>query len=453
MLRRMRFRNIPLTLAMVSCTCLPAMRGEHSSDTSAKGAPVPSVSLPLESFGYRPKLNAMALRAGYTSATVSFIDNDHVLLTYSARKLLKRSPDQREGDDDHAVRAEVVHLPDGKVVRETEWIMHDRAPYIWPLGSGRFLLRERGDLYMLDPMHGSDAKTLEKQLLIRSEDEIETIQFSPSHDLLLVETSPAMKVGDDPDEKKDRPVSAKFYRISTAADGSLRLSSRGEAVARDAFSIAFTSTGVLQTVKEDRTHWGFDFHPFVGKSMELAGFTSTCRPHSIFVSDAEFFAYGCRGGDDRRLLGGFNLLAEAKWVFTLDDPPLWLAVDTAPANGRFAVRSTLTTSPAQDTDRLDHDEIRGEEVRVYGSREGEELLRVVCSPAQRPGGNFALSPDGLKLAVLAETNLQIYNLPPISPEDRKLHEREQAALQGLKAAAEANIAAFLTRAEDSPSGR
>jgi hypothetical protein len=444
----MQFRNISLTLALAGFACLPPARAEV--DSAAKPLPVPSVSLPLENFGYRPKLNAMALRAGYTSATVSFIDNDHVLLTFSARKLLTRSPDQRESDDDHAVRAEVIHLPDGKVVREAEWRMHDRAPYLWSLGNGKFLLRERGDLYTVDPLRG-DATTIARQRLFRSDDDIETIQFSPSHDLMLVETSPPLKVGDDPDEKKDRPVSAKFYRIATDDTGNVRLISRGEAVARDAFSIAFTSTGVLQTVKEDRTHWGFDFHPFVGKNIELAGFTSTCRPRSIFVSDAEFFAYGCRGGDDRRLLGGFNLLAEAKWVFTLDDPPLWLAVDAAPANGRFAVRSTLTTSAVQEADRLGNDEIRGEEVRVYGSREGEELLRVMTSPAQRPGGNFALSPDGLKLAVLAETNLQVYRLPPISAEDRKLHEREQAALQGLKAAANANIAAFLSRPDDSAS--
>ena len=440
----MLYRHISLTLVTSVCACLPMSRAEDAGASKALAASF--IALPLENFGYRPTLNSMALRAGYTSATISFIDNDHVLLTFSARKLLKRSPDQREGDDDHAVRAEVIHLPDGKVVRETEWRMHDRAPYLWPLANGRFLLRERGDLYTFDPLRGPGA-TFERQRLFHSTDDIETIQFSPSRDLLLVETSPAPKVGDDVEEQKSRPVSAKFYRVSTDSAGGLRLVSRGEAVARDPFTIAFTSTGVLETVREDRTHWGFDFHPFAGKNIELAGFTSTCRPHSIFVSDAEFFAYGCRGGDDRRLLGGFNLLAEAKWVFTLDDPPLWLAVETAPANGRFAVRSTLTTSQAQESDRLDHDEIRAEEVRVYGSRQGEELLRVVCSPAQRPGGNFALSPDGLKLAVLAETNLRVYSLPPISSEDRKLHEREQAALGGLKAAADANIAAFLTRSD------
>ena len=448
---RMQVRNISLALAVAGVACLPVTRAEHAD--AARALPVAAVSLPLESYGYRPKLNAMALRAGYTSATVSFIDNDHVLLTFSARKLLKRSADQRDGDDDHAVRAEVIHLPDGKLVRETEWRMHDRAPYLWALGDGRFLLRERGDLFTLDPLGINAGTTFGRHLLIHSEEDIESLQLSPSHDLLLLETSPAAKVGDDPDEQKERPVSARFYRVSTDASGTLRLASRGEAVAKSSFSIAFTSTGVLQTVREDKTHWGFDFHPFSGKNIELAGFTSTCRPHSIFVSDAEFFAYGCRGGEDRRLLGGFNLLGEAKWVFTLDDPPLWLSVEASPASGRFAVRSTLTTAPAQDTDRLDHDEIRGEEVRVYGSREGEELLRVICSPAQRPGGNFALSPNGLKLAVLAYTDLQVYNLPPIPPEDRKLHEREQAALQGLKAAADANIAAFLSRVGDTPAGK
>ena len=225
----MRFRNISLTLAVVGLSCLLPARAEDES--ASKSSPAPSISLPLDNFGYRPKLNSMALRAGYTSATISFIDNEHVLLTFSARKLLKRSPEQREGDDDHAVRAEVIQLPDGKVVRETEWRMHDRAPYLWSLGNGKFLLRERGDLYTVDPLRG-DEKTINKQRIFRSDDDIETIQFSPSHDLLLVETSPATKVGDDPDDRKDRPVSAKFYRVATDESGNLRLISRGEAVAR-----------------------------------------------------------------------------------------------------------------------------------------------------------------------------------------------------------------------------
>lgn len=415
----------------------------------AKAVPSPPVvSFPLETFGFRPGSSAIALRSGYTSATVSFIDTEHLLLTFSARKLMPRASDQREGDDDHTVRAEVIHLPDGRVMRETEWRMHDRAPYLWPLANGRFLLRERGDLYSLDPLGSFQPEHLGRRMLLHSENDIQAVQLSPSRDLLLLETTATRKIGDDPDDRRQLPVSVDFFRVGLADDGSVRLMERGHAISKNPFSITFTSMGVLQTVKEDRMHWGFDFHPYSGKNIELAGFTSTCKPSSIFVSDAEFFAYGCRGGEERRLMGGFNLLAEAKWVFTLDDAPLWLGISSAPGTGRFAVRNTLTTAPAQDTDRLSQDEIRAQEVRVYSSREGQELLRVICSPAQRPGGNFTLSPDGLKLVVLHGAMLEVYNLPAVTAEDRKLYEREQTVLVPLRSSANANVAVSLTRSTE-----
>ncbi len=391
--------------------------------------------------------NPMALHAGFINGTVHFIDSNHLLLTFSARKLMKRSPEQREGDDDHTVRAEVIHLPDGKIVRETEWRMHDRAPYLWPLGNGRFILRERGDLFSLDPLGSHEAAELGRRLLWKSGDEIQSVQLSPGRDLLLLETAPPARIGDDPDEKQERSVTAHFYHL-IVENGTVILANRGRAKAHDAFTLAFTSMGVLQAVREDRMHWGFDFHPYKGQNLELGGFTSTCRPRSVFVSDTEFFAYGCRGGEDRRLMGGFNLLAEARWVFTLDDPPLWLAVDASPATGRFAVRNTLTTVPAQESDRLSSSELRAQEVRVYSSREGDELLRVICSPEQRPGGNFSLSGDGLKLAVLHAGQLEVYDLPPVSNEDRKLHEREQAVLGPLRPAEEVDVAAALAGTED-----
>ena len=394
----------------------------------------------------------MALRAGYTNATVHFIDADDILLTFSTRKLMLRSPEQREGDDDHTVRAEVVHLPDGKVLRETEWRMHDRSPYLWPMGNGRFLLRERSDLYSLDPMGSFTPEHLGRRMLLHSVEDLDSIQVSPGHDLLLLETTPARRIGDDPEEKRERPVTASFYRVTLEGDGALKLTSRGHASSHDPFSMAFTSTGVLQTVREDRMHWGFDFRTFGGKNIELAGFTSTCRPRSIFISDAEFFAYGCRGGEDRRLMGGFNLLADAKWVFTLDDAPLWLSVETAPEVGRFAVRNTVTGVAAQEADQLEHGEIRMQEVRVYSDRDGEELIRVDCTPTQRPGGNFALSPDGLRLAILRGGQLEIYLLPPVSPEDRKLHAREQAALVPLKPAADTDVALSLSSKSEKSDG-
>ncbi len=444
MFRQLNSRALFICILVTASVC--AARILHAAGGAPKRVASPSVSLSLETYGFRPGSGPMALHAGYANATIDFIDSNDVLLTFSVRKLMKRLPTQRETDDDHTVRAEVIHLPDGKVVRETEWRVHDRAPYLWPLGRGRFILRERSDLFTLEPLGSHQPSEFGRRLLWKSDDEIEAVQLSPMRDLLLVETAPPIRIGDDTDDKKERPVTARFYRVLDEGDHVL-LSSRGRVRAHDAFSLAFTSTGVLQTVREDRTHWGFDFHPYKGENIELGGFTSTCRPHSVFTSDTEFFAFGCRGGEDRRLLGGFNLLAEARWVFTLDDPPLWLATESSPSTGRFAVRNTLTTSPAQESDRLDRGELRAQEVRVYSSREGDELLRVVCSPEQKPRGNFSLSSDGLRLAVLHGDQLEIYDLQPLSGEDRKLLEREQSVLGRLHPAAEADIAEALTDRE------
>ena len=160
--------------------------------------------------------------------------------------------------------------------------MHDRAPYLWTLGGGRFLLRIRNNLYSLDPMGSYDPLHLGQRLLIENEDDLETLQFSPQHDLMLLETTPARKIGDDPTDQKERPVSVFFYGVTLQPDGSVRLTNRGRAGTKNTFTLSFTSMGVLETVHEDRNHWGFDFHGYNGAKMELGGFTSTCRPISMF---------------------------------------------------------------------------------------------------------------------------------------------------------------------------
>ena len=44
-----------------------------------------------------------------------------------------------------------------------------------------------------------------------------------------------------------------------------------------------------------------------------------------------------------------------------------------------------------------------QEVRVYQTYSGKQIFRTDCTPIIRAGQNFALSPDGLRLAVVRET--------------------------------------------------
>lgn len=408
-------RGLSFWLGVLAC-CTPA-----SAATKTVGPAMLEARIPLEKVGFHPVLAAIIVREGYSMSTVDLIDDEHVLVTFNARKLIPRlHEDEEERHQDRLIKAVVLHLPDGRVVHETEWRTHDHNQYLWPLDRGHYLLRQGNVLTRITPLHG-----FEREPLLESRRPIETLLLSPAHDMLLVETSPEHHIGDDPTVPlADAKIEATFYSIREGARPTLHI--RAVTAEDHAFTAAFTSRGLLSEVREDREHWGFDFHPFGGKPIELAGFTSTCQPQAEFVSDAEFIATGCRGGTDRRLLAGFDLAAQANWVFTVDDTPVWPALSAAPGSGRFAVRTTVVNGGAQETDHISPEQVTGQQVRVYSFRDGKELLRVAVGPVQRPSQNFSLSPDGRRLAVLHDADLELYKLPAQTAEEIKEERHEEA---------------------------
>lgn len=421
--------SLPVCFAAAAYGSGAPATGAMAGASAPRPAPAtPAYSIPLDSLGYRPVTAVMLLREGYAHNTLDFIDNDNVLLTFAAHKLVPRDQDDPEGDQDRFIEAVVVHLPDGQVVRQAEWRVHDQARYLWPLTHGRFLLRIRNELFFFDPNRPHN--TMHRHSMLKPDGELAAVQVSPDGATVLVQTTPKRHIGDDPTQPIDRPpVQATFYRVSED-EHPLLIEFATTQVSRPVV-VPFTSRGFLDTVKEDRQHWGFDFHPFAGGKIELAGLTSTCRPEAEWVSESTFIATGCRGLDDRRLLSGFDMLAQANWVFTTDDPPLWSALSTASGDsGRFAFRNAQESGVAsQDEDHpVDH---HTQTVRVYEFQGGTELLRVPVVPAQRAGLNFDLSPDGQHLAVLQDRALEVYNLPPLSPENRREQAREQEAIEKI----------------------
>ena len=104
--------------------------------------------------------------------------------------------------------------------------------------------------------------------------------------------------------------------------------------------------------------------------------------------------------------------------------------------------------------------VSGQEVQVYQSYNGKQLFRMDCSPVERAGQNFALSDDGLRLAVVREstvhhaatkdydaytersTAVEVYPLPPLTDKDRAA---VQAAQAGAPADSGARIDVSLAR--------
>ena len=380
--------------------------------------------------------------------TVNFVDATHLLFTYNARSLMSRLPDEDPMDDDRNVAAVLLELPTGKVLARTEFRTHDHDKYLWPLSQGRFLLRLKSRLVVIEPNKQSDP--FKEQTFADLKRRIGYIAVSPEGDLVTVETIPKRKPearltgaaasqaalnatipgykpppppplepdpDEDPLERRD-PVQIHFYRVlPKPAENRVVVQAAGVVYSPSVINIPATAEGYLSAAKESASSWDFDFHNHTGKKVDLAVFDSSCAPRAIFITRSDFVAFGCRGADSQGL-GGFNLRGEHNWITAFSDHSLPPTLVSAPAAGRFAYSRTIVSSNLLDPDNLVPELITAQEVTVLQAHDGRQLLKVQTSPVQRVGENYDLSPDGLELVTVRDGNLNLYRLPPLSGKDQ-----------------------------------
>ena len=108
----------------------------------------------------------------------------------------------------------------------------------------------------------------------------------------------------------------------------------------------------------------------------------------------------------------------------------------APEAGRFALGRTIVGIPMPDDAALTSAAVTSQDVRVYQMHTGRQLFRIDCTPVERSGQNFDISPDGLRLGVIREAEIrhkgdagspantsksagvEVYALPPLTNQDR-----------------------------------
>jgi len=417
---------------MLVCLTLPVA-------TLAARGPEPVVRLPLEAMGYQ-QLQTGAMLEGASMLTVHFVDESHLLVTFGVRRLMPREEDDPPDDVDHVIGARLVEIPSGRVIASTEWRMHDQGQYLWALGHGRFLLRIRDHLSVIAPMRAAmPENAFEETPFLKLERHIVGIVVSADDDLLTLETVEKVKPGQATvyTGPNPAPVQVNFYRLSsTGPDGSmLQVAAAGVVRAKAAFVLPITTGGFLDVAAGGRDKWLFNFDTHGGKVNELAEWDTTCFPHVTFVSHSEFVAFGCRGSTEKQEIGSFNLRGEQGWQQSFYDTHVSTSFGFAPGSGRFAL-GRIVAGANVDLSSLSPSGVTSEEVRVYQTYSGKLLFKMDCSPVERTGQNFALSADGMKVAVVRETavfhpanhdqeaytvraaSLEVYALPELTEKDR-----------------------------------
>jgi hypothetical protein len=202
--------------------------------------------------------------------------------------------------------------------------------------------------------------------------------------------------------------------------------------------IPANSAGYISVVDQGQQHWAFDFNTYDGKKKELAPFDSTCRPSPILVSRGQFVAFGCHLSHTPQVIGGFNMRGEEMWEQSMQETYLAPSFSYATAAGRFAFSRMLTHTSLVTDETISPELVVGQSIIVYQTETGRQILHVDATPVARAGQNFALSPDGLSLAVIRTDALEIYSLPPLTGKEReavKLAEEAAPRAEGAPSSA------------------
>jgi hypothetical protein len=172
-------RTVARLLLLVVCGCTLA-RASFAAEVEA-ALPQPVAHIDLVPLGYGG-LSAAARQSGGSNLSVDFLDGRHVLVTFNPKKLFKRLPDCPPTHADRLIHAVVMEVPSGRVVKETDWYLHDLRGYVWNMGGGRVLLRRLNKLYEVD-------SNLTEKLVFDSPKELLWVSVTPDGKQLIVETS------------------------------------------------------------------------------------------------------------------------------------------------------------------------------------------------------------------------------------------------------------------------
>jgi hypothetical protein len=371
----------------------------------ADAQPAPALRIDVAPLGYIPP-GAFYLTYRLSSATLHFIDNDHLLFTFRTGGLLRRLPSDRPGDDDQQIRAVVLDAHTGKVIRQAEWRMHDRAQYLWPFADGKFVVRVRDTLYLTD-----DSLALTPWLAFDTT--LREIQVSPDRRMMVLER-------DDPSKQApslaegDLPPSRNPVKVEIVAAGA-----HAATVIRDtdsAVNVPVIGDGILDVLEGGAmgTYAVRDV-PFAGKPRILAEVKSNCQPSVEPLSARVALVVGCYLEGDDRPVAAVTIDGRELWRDRWQNKYIWGWFTFAENGSRFAYESVQVSHPISAFDALDQDDIAAQLVGVYDTESGKLVLVRDTSPILTAGQNVALSPDGMRFAVLRNGAIELYDLPPVSP--------------------------------------
>ena len=402
-----RWRPACLVSLLLFLAAGTAQAREHES------GPQPALRIPVESLGYRPP-GKLYLLARYSSSSLDFLDSTHLLLTFRRPRLILR--EQGSGGLDQSIQAVVLELPTGKVVAQDQWLLHDRGRYLWRLADNKILLRMGSDLYESD-------SRLQLKPLYRSPTDVEEVELSPDGRLLVVESELERHTPEEHERLARQaaltgggpPAEDVQIRMLRLDQPKLMLSAHANA----AGDLPATVDGFFSQEKVGETDWNVRFHPYekaepTGGDI-VAHVDSACDPSEKVLSAQSILILSCPHGHDDRFVSAYSLSSHKLWDGRWQSNFTWPAFRMAQSGTSVAISWIAVNHPVSAAAPINDEDVQNQVLSVLDSQTGSLRLAVLLKPIVSAGGNFALSADGNRLAVLNHGEIEVYDLPAPAP--------------------------------------
>jgi hypothetical protein len=397
-------------LGLVLClAAAPAMARDHDN------GPKPAVQIPVEPLGYRPS-GKLYLLARYSSSSLDFLDPTHVLLTFREPHLLLR---QQSSDGlDQVVQADVLELPTGKVVAQDEWLLHDRARYLWKLGEDRMMLRIGSRLFEVDDK-------LHMKGLYQSPTELEEVEVSPNGKLLVVQDEAEKHTTEEHDRLMRQaalrggtpPPEDVQVRMIRLDQPKLVLNAHADA----AGDVPANMDGFYIQKQRKEDEWDLRFEPYAkaaagdNEGDPVTQIDSTCEPTAKVLNEGSLLTLSCPHGRDGRYVAAYSLDGRKLWDGHWQSNFTWPAFRVSQNGASVAISWLAVMRPVSAHEPIDDDEVQNQVLSVLDSKTGSLRFAMLLKPIVSAGGNFALSADGNRLAVLNHGAVEIYDLSAPAP--------------------------------------
>jgi hypothetical protein len=401
-----------IAVLLLGLSAVPLAGSSHGTPPAA----TPEERILVEPLGYRPP-GSLYMLSGKVFSSLDFVDGNHLLFTFHQPRLLPREQDEGRSDNDQLIQALILALPGGGVLASSEWRMHDRSRYLWPLGGGKFLVRQRNAYALTD-------SSLNLRPYINASTPVLATEISPDGRILVIEhqferhtaaqhgklAAQATQYGEPP-PAEDTEITL----VDTASREEL-----GSLHTELPINVPITSNGYVGAEKEKDKDQNKDaadqfvirFIPFAGQSLVLGKVASTCTPHENFLNPKALVIESCGPKTTDTFLDAWTTEGKKLWNGRRDGHLVWPTFAYTRTGDRFAVGLLRVSHTIDLADSLNDEDVREQVVQVFDSATGALLMWTTASPILTAGQNFALSGDGEHLAVLRQGAIEIYKVPP-----------------------------------------